>query len=175
MISSPLIKLTVLTVMSVHSLFGCGIHAVHEECCQKTVVECENSCSCDQEKKCQHGHKQENVSSCSSHPTAEIITLHERQNSEQKRDNLLCDLQSHSSPLTPPCQCACNGNNCVFVLDGTKPILVDRFFLEPATIELTSIDLLNQLFIHQLSPLERDSDTGKLQASCCAVTQVWMI
>jgi len=168
MVSSPLIKLIVLTVMSVHSLFGCGIHAVHEESCHMEKSDCkEGSCS--------HAKKQEHACHCDSHQSLKKNGETDQQKSIQSDPKHAGKMVFHKSPVVPPCQCACNGNHCVFVLDAGKPVLIDRFFLEPANSELASVELLSQLLTHQLLSVDQNIETGKLQVSRCAITQVWLI
>jgi len=176
MVSSPLIKLIVLTVMSVHSLFGCSIHVVHAESCQMEESGCkEASCSREQKANGAHAMKQEDVCRCHSDQSPEVIGETGQQKSILSDPKRAGKMVSHKSPLVPPCQCACNGNHCVFVLDAVKPVLIDRFFLERANRELASGELLSQLLTHQLLPVERDLETGKRQVSRCAITQVWLI
>ncbi len=171
--------------MSVHSLLGCGIHAVHAECCPNVSANCQDSCSCENERGCERNCEQHKKATQSCH--CEAVHSHKKfaTAKEQKSEGNSANCSdkavrsdktvSHKSPMIPPCQCACNGSHCVFVVDATKPVLIDRFSLEPVNAKSSVARLQCFLLLSQFSPADLDFDASQLGAPRYALTQVWLL
>ncbi len=176
MVSSPLIKLIVLSVMSVHSLFGCGIHAVHEEYCLMEEAGCQGkSCAGDKGQSCSEEKDRGDSCRCHAHRLSEEVAEVEAAESQMNQPEQLEKSVSRKSPPLPPCQCACNGSHCVFVIDAVKPILIDRFFPGPSNTGVLSVELLSNCFTHQMQYIERHTIPQSQRATACAVSQVWLL
>lgn len=162
MFSSPAISLIMIAVMSIHSLLGCGIHAVHGECCENADAACcEKSGPAD----ClSHGRDHE-TSACSGHS----------HNHQTKPLQSTPEKNREDGSQKPPHNCQCDGSSCVFVHDAAKPHLIDGVSLEPFTISLMAATCLGQIAICHFQTFEQDFDTKKSLATCCAMKQVWQL
>lgn len=174
------IKLLVLAAMSVHSLFGCGIHAVHAECCPHVTESCEQSCSCQSKHDCEQEKKVTHRCECTatdshSHPVVQNPATNGNGASEQKPAILSGHVLSHKSPKVPPRQCSCNGKHCVFIVDATKPVLTNRSSPAAVNVELASTVLIPQPHSCRFSFSGHGFDPGRFTATCPEVSQVWLL
>ncbi len=165
--------------MSVHSLLGCGIHAVHAECCPNMMANCEESCSCENRDGCEQAKKGTRCCRCAASGTHKAshrkVAGKEKQQSGQNSAIRSGKTVSHNSPIIPPCQCTCNGSHCVFVVNATRPVLIDRFSLEPVNVRYATAELQCFPFLCQFSPAALDYDASQLGGSRSALTQVWLL
>ena len=156
MFCDSLIKIVMITVMSIHSLLGCGIHAVHEQCCN-------------------HENREETATGESNHSKHESGCSHHHPHQHD-----VADSPSGTNPVQPnerqlPDHCQCNGSNCVFVHDAVKPSLIDSFSLQPTTVDFATFICLSQVSAPKISTFEQNSKMVHSIVLRCAMKQLWLI